>query len=57
MERETKREKREIFAWEVAQGERRKVWVFFEVYRLTHKLRRICDTNQGEFVTQIKEIL
>ena len=44
MECETKREKREIFVWEVVQGERRKVWVFSEVYGLAHKLRRICDT-------------
>jgi hypothetical protein len=54
MERETKREKREIFAWEVAQGERRKVWVFSEVYGLAHKLRRICDTWVS---AQIKENL
>ena len=44
MERETKREKIEIFAWEVAQCEMQNFWVFFEVYGLLQKLRRICDT-------------
>ena len=43
MERETNREKREILAWEVAQGERQEVWVFSEVYGLAQKSRRICD--------------
>ena len=42
MECETKREKREIFAWEVAQGEREEIWVFSEVY--ANKSKRICDT-------------
>jgi hypothetical protein len=43
MERETKREKREIFAWEVAQGERQEIWVFFEIYGLANKSKRICN--------------
>jgi hypothetical protein len=31
MERETKRDKREVFAWEVAQRERQGDWVFSEI--------------------------
>ena len=44
MEHETKREKREIFSWEVAQGERQEVCVCSEVSRLVHKSRRICNS-------------
>ena len=54
MEHETKREKREIFAWEVVQGKRQKIWIFSKIQALAHKFRKICDSWIN---TQIKQNL